>query len=43
MFLLKKVVYNCDEVKVILCVLIGKVVYNIGGYMIYFIFCILVN
>lgn len=32
-----------DEIKVVFCVFIGKVVYNIGGYIIYLLFCIFVN
>lgn len=34
---------NLDNINILLCVLIGKVVYNIGGSIIYFVFGIFVG
>lgn len=42
-FYSKKVAYNCDEVKAILCAPTGKAAYNIGGHTIHSTFCIPAN
>lgn len=34
---------NLDDVYILICVLIGKVVFNVGGCIVYFVFNILVD
>lgn len=42
-FYFYQVYENFDNLYVFFCVFIGKVVYNINGFIIYVVFCILVG